>query len=76
MPAIPVHARVEAHMADDELNALLLFLGHAIVTHQSAVRPSPLVWAAAGDQLEADAMFRACKAIYQAADLAQKERAA
>lgn len=75
MPAIPVYARLEAHMHDDELVALREFLGHAIVCHYGT-NHSPLVRAAAGNQLHADKMLRACKAIHRAAEQAIKERAA
>lgn len=76
MPAIPVHARIEAHLTDQELGALREFLYHAITLHQAGVDPSPLVRAAGGNQMGASVMLSACREVYQAISRAQDERAA
>lgn len=75
MPAIPTHARLEAHISDDELVALIMFLNYVTTGHLGSDH-SPLANAAGDSQATADSMLSACMTINQAARRTLLERIA
>lgn len=75
MPAIPTHARIEAHVSDEELVALIIFLNATITSHLGSDN-SPLTNAAGDNQVTSDRMLSACMTINQAARRTLLERLA
>lgn len=73
MPAIPVLARLEAHMTDDELQALRDFLGYSIVMHVGG-RARPFDAATGGHEMQSATLLRGAQAVHQAAERAIAER--
>lgn len=73
MPAIPVLARIEAHMRDDELIALNGLFEQLLITHYEAGRNLFLTAAQGNVALAADMLNSACL-MHTAARRAMRER--
>ncbi|MFY3303585.1 hypothetical protein ACOTEY_14385 [Achromobacter xylosoxidans] len=73
MPAISVHARIEAHMDDDEVKALAKLTAYLV---RGAYEPgqSLFLTAAAGDAAVSGHMLTAACAVHAAAMRALRER--
>lgn len=83
MPAIPMHARLEAHLSDDELKAVNAFLSNTCASldmlhtiGQPIQLDDPLAGADSNGHVSFDALRSACHALKSAADRALTERAA
>ena len=73
MPAIPVHARVETHMTDDEVKALVKLTEYLV---RGAYEPgqSLFLTASAGDAVLSGHMLTAACAIHAAGMRTLRER--
>jgi hypothetical protein len=73
MPAIPVHARIETHMSDDEVKALAMLTAYLV---RGAYEPgqSLFLTAANGDAAMSGHMLTASCAVHAAAMRALRER--
>lgn len=73
MPAIPVHARIETHMNDDEVKALAKLTEYLV---RGAYQPgqSLFLTAAAGDAAMSGHMLTATCAVHAAATRTLRER--
>lgn len=73
MPAISVHARIEAHMDDDEVKALAKLTGY-LVRGAYEHGQSLFLTAAAGDAAMSGHMLTAAGAVHAAAMRTLRER--
>ncbi|UAN04817.1 hypothetical protein [Achromobacter mucicolens] len=73
MPAIPVHARIETHMSDDEVKALATLTQYLI---RGTYEPgqSLFLTASSGDAVQSGHMLTATCAVHAAAKRALRER--
>ena len=73
MPAIPVHARIETHMNDDEVKALATLTGYLV---RGFYEPGQSLFftAAAGDMVTSGHMLTAVCAVHAAAMRTLRER--
>ena len=73
MPAIPVHARIETHMSDDEVKALATLTEYLV---RGAYEPGQSLFlsASAGDAVLSGHMLTAACAVHAAAMRTLRER--